>query len=230
MRDERASGAGALSGPAADESASELPRERALHEHDLAATWLEQFERWLEESRRSRMREPDAMVLATADTQARPSARSVLLKGCDERGFVFFTNLDSRKGRELAQNPHAALVFPWFQLERQVLVTGEVSELEPQASDAYFQSRGYGSRISAYASRQSRVIPDRASLEHARALMEERFPAEQVLPRPAWWGGLRLEPDSVEFWQGRPNRLHDRLRYRRSAGERGAWLIERLAP
>ena len=176
------------------------------------------------------MREPDAMVLASADSQARPSARSVLLKGCDERGFVFFTNLDSRKGRELAQNPHAALVFPWFQLERQVLVTGEVSELEPQASDAYFQSRGYGSRISAYASRQSRVIPDRASLEHARALMEERFPAEQVVPRPAWWGGLRLAPDGVEFWQGRPDRLHDRLRYRRSASDADSWVLERLAP
>ncbi len=219
-----------MSGSPADEGASEPPAERGLLERDLAPTWLEQFERWLGESQRSGMREPDAMVLASADSQARPSARSVLLKGCDERGFVFFTNLESRKGRELAQNPHAALVFPWYQLERQVLVTGEISELEPQASDAYFASRGYGSRISAYASRQSSVIPNRASLEDSRERMQARFPAERDVPRPAWWGGLRLEPDSVEFWQGRPNRLHDRLRYRRSAREPDTWVIERLAP
>lgn len=219
-----------MSDPAPAAASEPSRRDRPLRERDLAPTWLEQFERWLQDSRSAGLREPEAMVLATADAEARPSARSVLMKGCDERGFAFFTNFDSRKARELAHNPHAALVFPWYELSRQVLVTGEVRELEPHASDEYFASRDYGSRIGAYASHQSSVIPDREALEQARARIEARFPPGQPPPRPPWWGGLRLTPASVEFWQGRPNRLHDRLRYRREAGERDRWLIERLAP
>jgi pyridoxamine 5'-phosphate oxidase len=203
--------------------------DRALLEGDLAATWLEQFELWLAQSRHAAFPEPDAMVLATADGAARPSARTVLLKGCDARGFVFFTNLDSRKGKELAQNPHAALVFPWYAVHRQVVVTGEVSELDAEGSDAYFASRPYGSRIAAHASEQSRVVAERAALDRAQAELERRFPAASPVPRPQYWGGLRLEPDSVEFWQGRRDRLHDRLRYRRDDAS-GSWLIERLAP
>jgi pyridoxamine 5'-phosphate oxidase len=168
------------------------------------------------------------MVLASADGDGLPSLRTVLLKGLDERGFVFFTNLRSRKATELARNPHGALLFPWYELERQVIVTGEVAEIEPDASDRYFASRAYGSQIGARASAQSSVIPDRASLDDARARLEASFPADGTVPRPPWWGGLRLAPSSVEFWQGRRNRLHDRLRYRRDQGDR--WLIERLAP
>jgi len=201
--------------------------DRPLCETDLAPTWLEQFEQWLEQSRQAGVAEADAMVLATADGAARPSARSVLLKGCDERGFVFFTNLASRKGAELEHNPHAALVFPWYAISRQVLVEGEVSALEADASDRYFASRPYGSRIAAYASRQSSVIADRGALERAQAEAQARFPPDGPLPRPPWWGGLRLAPSSVEFWQGRRDRLHDRLRYRRDGG---GWLIERLSP
>lgn len=204
--------------------------DRSLSEADLAPTWLEQFERWLQQSREAGIPEPEAMVLASADALAHPSARSVLLKGCDERGFVFFTNLASRKGRDLAENPRGALVFPWYQLHRQVIVEGDVEQLEQEASDAYFASRAYGSRIGAYASRQSSAIADRAALEDARRRAESQFPPQKPMPRPHWWGGFRLEPASVEFWQGRRERLHDRLRFRRSAQEPGGWLLERLAP
>jgi len=204
--------------------------ERPLREDELAPTWLEQFERWLGEATRDGIYEPEAMVLATADADARPSARTVLLKGCDEQGFVFFTNLHSRKGRELESNPHAALVFPWHAVHRQVLVTGAVSQIEPDRSDAYFASRAYGSRIGARASRQSSVIAGRAVLEDARTQAERRFPPDRPVPRPPWWGGLLLVPESVEFWQGRRDRLHDRLRYRRPAQGAGPWLIERLSP
>ena len=204
--------------------------ERPLREDELAPTWLEQFERWLGEATQDGIHEPEAMVLATADADARPSARTVLLKGCDEQGFVFFTNLHSRKGRELESNPHAALVFPWHAVHRQVLVTGAVSQIEPDRSDAYFASRAYGSRIGARASRQSSVIAGRAVLEDARTQAERRFPPDRPVPRPPWWGGLLLVPESVEFWQGRRDRLHDRLRYRRPAQGAGPWLIERLSP
>jgi len=202
--------------------------DRLLDERELAPTWLAQFERWLGESRQAGICEPEAMVLATADGSARPSARTVLLKACDERGFQFFTNLGSRKARELAQNPRAALVFPWHAIHRQVTVTGAVLAVDDARSDDYFQSRAYGSQIGAYASRQSSVIDSRATLEAARAEAELRFPRERAVPRPPWWGGFLLAPDTVEFWQGRRDRLHDRLRYTRSDHDR--WLLDRLAP
>jgi len=202
--------------------------EIALREQDLAATWLEQFERWRAEALAADLAEPEAMVLATADADGRPSARSVLLKGLDERGFEFFTGLDSRKGQEIAANPRAALAFPWYELRRQVLATGAVELVAFERSEQYFATRPYGSRISALASRQSSVIGDRAELEAARAELERRYPPDQPVPRPERWGGLRLAPDSVEFWQGRADRLHDRLRFRRQAG--GEWVVERLSP
>jgi pyridoxamine 5'-phosphate oxidase len=173
------------------------------------------------------MFEPQAMVLATADGDGQPSARTVLLKGFDEHGFEFFTNLDSRKGRELAVNPRASLVFPWYSLRRQVVVVGSVSALEDERADAYFASRPYGSRVSALASEQSSVIPSRAALEEQRAELERRYPSAGEVPRPPRWSGFRVAPETVEFWQGRRDRLHDRLRFRRS-GE--LWSVERLAP
>ena len=166
------------------------------------------------------------MTLATATPEGRPSARIVLLRGYDERGFTLFTNYESRKGRELHSNPHAALVFHWHELERQVRIEGQAQRVSAQESDAYFQSRPVLSRLSAWASRQSDVIPSRQSLEASCKALEVRYPDGQI-PRPEFWGGYRVVPESVEFWQGRPNRLHDRLRYRR---EHGGWVIERLSP
>jgi pyridoxamine 5'-phosphate oxidase len=168
-----------------------------------------------------------AMTLATTDKEGRPSARVVLLKGVDERGFVFFTNYDSRKGQELEGNPHAALVFYWSDQVRQVCIAGEVSKLPPAESDAYFKTRPRGSQLEAWASQQSGVIPDRAALEARWKEMEARY-AGQDVPRPPFWGGYRLSPTRIEFWQGRPNRLHDRFCYTRQANKQ--WLIERLSP
>jgi pyridoxamine 5'-phosphate oxidase len=197
-----------------------------LVEDDLAPTWLEQFERWLDDAVRSeRLVEPNAMVLATAGADCRPSARTVLLKGADERGFVLYTNLESRKGREALANPHAALVFDWIELGRQVVVAGAIERLSDDESDAYFASRPRGSQIGAHASRQSSVIGSREELDRACTEASERYPGE--VPRPPLWGGLRVVPETVEFWAGRPNRLHDRLRFRHTAGE---WVVERLAP
>jgi pyridoxamine 5'-phosphate oxidase len=199
----------------------------ALSEDDLAGTWLEQFERWLDEVVESRrLVEPNSMVLATADASCRPSARTVLLKGVDERGFVLYTNLESRKGTDALANPHAALVFDWIALGRQVVVTGAVERVSDEESDAYFATRPRGSQIGAHASSQSRPIASRADLDAACADVGERYPDE--VPRPPHWGGLRVVPETVEFWQGRANRLHDRLRYRRSGA--GEWVVERLAP
>jgi len=166
------------------------------------------------------------MTLATATRGGRTSARMVLLKGIDDRGFLFFTNYASRKGRELAANPHAALVFYWREVNRQVRVTGRVSKLPGAESDAYFATRPHGSRLAALASRQSAVIPSRAALETRFAELERRYPGDSP-PRPINWGGYRVHPDEIEFWQQGANRLHDRLRYRKS---RGAWILERLSP
>jgi pyridoxamine 5'-phosphate oxidase len=197
-----------------------------LNEADLASTWLGQFERWLAEVVESgRLIEPNAMVFATADAQCRPSARTVLLKGVDERGFVLYTNLESRKGTDALANPNAALVFDWLELGRQVVVTGSVERVTDAESDAYFSTRPRGSQIGAHASDQSRPIRSRDELDEACADASRRYPGE--VPRPEHWGGLRVAPDTVEFWQGRPNRLHDRLRFRRDGG---GWVVERLAP
>jgi len=198
----------------------------SLGEGELDPDPIRQFHQWFEEATLSEIPEPNAMVLATASPDARPSARIVLLRGYDERGFVFFTNYESRKGRELDANPHAALVFHWHDLERQVRVEGPVVRSSAEESDAYFQSRPAGSRLGAWASRQSEVIADREILEARIRALELQY-ADGQIPRPEHWGGYRVVPTVLEFWQGRPSRLHDRLRYTRSEG---GWLIERLSP
>ena len=168
----------------------------------------------------------NAMTLATVDKNGRPSSRTVLLKSLDERGFIFFTNYDSRKGRELAENPNAALTFFWSEQERQVCVAGAVSKLPVPEAEAYFKSRPRGSQIGAWASQQSEAVPDRATLETKWAGLEKKFPGE--VPLPPNWGGYILRPERIEFWQGRPSRLHDRFSYSRQAD--GSWNIERLSP
>jgi pyridoxamine 5'-phosphate oxidase len=199
-----------------------------LGEADLAPTWSAMLERWLDDAERGGILEPNAMVVATAGADGRPNARTVLLKGLDGTSLTFFTNYTSAKGQELAANPVAALLFPWVELQRQVRLVGPVHELDAAASDAYFASRPHGSRLSAIASPQSQVLPDRAQLEAARDALAARYPPDAEVPRPPHWGGYVVVPDTVEFWQGRADRLHDRLVYRRTAG--GAWITERLAP
>jgi pyridoxamine 5'-phosphate oxidase len=186
-----------------------------------------EFARWFAEAQEAQVAEPNAMTLATASADGAPSARIVLLKAFDERGFVFFTDYRSRKGGELEANPRAALVFFWQELERQVRITGGVTLTSHEESERYFGSRPLGSRLGAWASHQSRVIPGRAVLEKDLSEVEQRF-AEGSVPLPPYWGGYRLLPDTVEFWQGRENRLHDRIRYLREAGKE--WRIERLSP
>jgi pyridoxamine 5'-phosphate oxidase len=194
--------------------------------HDLHPDPLTQFGRWLGEARAAGLELPEAMTLATADADGTPSARMVLLKGVDERGFLFFTNTESRKGRELAANPRAALVFHWAQEpRRQAIVTGPVEPLPREESEAYFRTRPLGSRLGAWASRQSEPIPGREVLDRAYADVEERYGDNP--PLPPWWGGSVLRPEAVELWQNRPNRLHDRFRY---TCEGGGWRLERLAP
>lgn len=198
----------------------------ALQKRDLAADPVHQFELWLREAIAADLLEPTAMTLATADRSGRVSARMVLLKGYGPEGFVFYSNYGSKKAGDLAENPQAALVFYWDRLERQVRVEGVVERLSREASETYFRSRPRGSQLGAWASPQSRPLRDRAALQ---ALAEEaaaRFGDGQI-PMPEGWGGYRLHPNSMEFWQGRPDRLHDRFRYSRS-GER--WQLERLAP
>jgi pyridoxamine 5'-phosphate oxidase len=199
-----------------------------LTEDDLAGTWVIQFERWLTDAITADLPEPNAMVLATADGQGRPSARNVLLKGCDERGLVYYTNYDSRKGKELAVNPYASAVFSWLPLFRQVRVDGVVAPVSREETEAYFALRPRDARIGAWASPQSAVIASRADLDATVAAAEERFAGMPEPPPPPNWGGYRLTPDAVEFWQGRENRLHDRLRFRRT--DTGEWVVERLAP
>lgn len=197
-----------------------------LREEDLAADPFEQFQRWLADAAAADPDDYTAMTLATADGEGRPSARIVLLKGCDEQGFVFYTNYASRKGGELAENPRAALLFYWAPLERQVRIEGTVEKTSREESEAYFHTRPLGSRIGATASRQSTVIGSREELERTARELTERF-GEDV-PLPDAWGGYRVVPDALEFWQGRPDRLHDRLRYRRVP--EGLWTVERLSP
>ena len=201
--------------------------EASLDVSDLAGDWLTQFVRWHEEYAASGPQEPDAMVLATAAADGQPSARSVLLKGVEEQGFEFFTNRGSRKGRELAENPQASLVFPWYSMRRQVIVVGAVVPVSDERADAYFASRAYRSRLGALASRQSSVIADRGVLERELAALVERYPEGGPVPRPEIWSGFRVVPETVEFWQGRRDRLHDRLRFRRTDAE---WIVERLSP
>jgi pyridoxamine 5'-phosphate oxidase len=191
---------------------------------DLAPTWLEQFQRWLDDAVAATAPEPNAMVVATADPSGAPSARTVLLRGVDERGFVFYTNLESRKGREALANPRASCVFTWLGLQRQVVVTGDVERVSDQEADAYWATRPVASRVSAAASPQSQVVPSRDALDEAWARLAEQ--GENAV-RPAHWSGLRIAPRAVEFWQGRRDRFHDRLRFRHQ-GE--AWVVERLAP
>ena len=188
---------------------------------------MAQFRRWLEEARAAGVPLPEAMTLATAGADGLPSARMVLLKGAEEDGFRFFTNTESRKGRELAENPHAALVFHWTQEpRRQVTVAGRVEPLPRAESESYFRTRPTGSRLGAWASRQTSVIPGREALDRAFAAAEAEHGADP--PLPPWWGGYLLVPERLEFWQNRPDRLHDRFRYTREAA--GAWIVERLAP
>ncbi len=198
-----------------------------LGEKDLARDPFRQFERWFQEAEAARIVEPNAMVLATTGRDGRPSLRSVLLKGFDGRGFTFYTNAESRKGRELEANPHAALLFPWYALERQVIVEGPVTRLAREEAEVYFHSRPRGNQLASWASAQSTPIASRAVLEQSMQATERKYAGGEV-PMPPHWGGFRVAPDAIEFWQGRHNRLHDRLRYRRDPG--GGWIVERLSP
>ncbi|HEY8475819.1 MAG TPA: pyridoxamine 5'-phosphate oxidase [Chloroflexota bacterium] len=197
-----------------------------LAETEVHPDPLVQFRSWFEAAVAARLPQPDAMALATATREGAPSARMVLLKGYDERGFVFFTNYESRKGREIAENPRAALVLYWPELRRQVRIEGSVEQLSSEASDAYFRTRPRDSQLAAWASRQSQVIESRAVLEQRMRALDEQYRGKPV-PRPPYWGGYRLVPVAIEFWQGRPGRLHDRIRYRL---DRGRWIVERLSP
>jgi len=219
------------SGSGLGRSLAELRQEYSLgglSEEQAGDDPLALFQRWFEECWAAGLPEPNAMVLATATQDGKPSARMVLLKGFDERGLTFFTNYQSRKARELSANPQAALVFPWHALERQVRVEGLVELTSAEESDAYFQTRPLGSRLGAWASEQSAVIPDRAFLERQHAELMARYPDGNI-PRPPHWGGYRLIPLLFEFWQGRPNRLHDRIQFSRTH-RHAPWHRCRLAP
>ena len=197
-----------------------------LTESDLARDPFRQFEKWFQEAEAAKLPEPNAMTLCTATKDGRPSGRTVLLKGFDGRGFVFYSNYESRKGRELHENPVATLMFPWLQLERQVVIEGTVTKVAREESEAYFHSRPRASQLGAWVSQQSSLISGRAVLEETMKVLEQKYAGREI-PLPPQWGGWRLAPEFVEFWQGRRSRLHDRLRYRR---EKDGWVIERLAP
>ncbi|MCP9944236.1 pyridoxamine 5'-phosphate oxidase [Streptomyces somaliensis] len=207
---------------------------RELAERDLAAHPMDQFARWFADAAsHGDVHEPNAMVVATATPDGRPSARTVLMKHFDARGFVFFTNYDSRKGAELAANPYASLLFPWHPIARQVVVTGPVSRVGRDETAAYFRTRPHGSQLGAWASAQSSVIGSRAELLARYEELAARHPESGQVPVPPHWGGFLVAPETVEFWQGHENRLHDRLRYVRlpgAGGDGGGWRVERLAP
>jgi len=198
-----------------------------LSEKDVARDPYRQFEKWFQEAEAAKIHEPNAAILATSSKDGRPSARMVLLKAVDGRGFVFYSNYHSRKGREIEANPRAAYLFPWVALERQVIVEGAVAKVAREESEAYFLSRPRASQLAAWASPQSSIISSRDVLEDAMKAVEKKYLGIEA-SLPPNWGGFRIIPDSVEFWQGRRNRLHDRLRFRRD--EAGAWVVERLAP
>jgi pyridoxamine 5'-phosphate oxidase len=198
-----------------------------LHERDAAKDPIVQFSRWFEEAQDAGVAEPTAMTLATATRDGVPNARIVLMKGYGKDGFVFYTNYESEKGRELIDNPNAALVFFWPQLERQIRIAGSVQKTTRKESAEYFQSRPFNSQVGAWASQQSRVLVDREVLENEYRRLAHDFRGQSV-PLPPYWGGFRLTPKSMEFWQGRPKRLHDRIRYVRLSQD--AWRMERLSP
>ncbi|MFE0101680.1 pyridoxamine 5'-phosphate oxidase [Streptomyces sp. NPDC059009] len=226
--------------PAADVAAMrEQYAAEGLAEDDLPGDPMTQFTRWFEEAAAEAagpsgaLREPNAMVVSTADAEGRPSSRTVLLKGYDRDGaggFVFYTNYESRKARELAANPYIALLFPWHPMQRQVIVTGTAARIGRDETVRYFRSRPHGSQLGAWASAQSTVIASRAELDASYAELASRYPEGEQVPAPPHWGGFRVVPETVEFWQGRSNRLHDRLRYVREEGAGRGWRVERLSP
>ncbi|MER7761257.1 pyridoxamine 5'-phosphate oxidase [Streptomyces sp. NPDC097619] len=216
-------------------------RSEIVTEDGLDAEPMDQFARWFRQAAEAHLFEPNAMVVSTADADGRPSSRTVLLKGFDSRGFVFYTNYGSRKGREIAGNPYVSLLFPWHPIARQVIVTGTAARVGRDETAAYFRSRPHGSQLGAWASRQSSVIDSREELDHRYAELAARYPEGERVPVPTEWGGYRVTPETVEFWQGHENRLHDRLRYVRGAGGEagegsargvgdGPWRVERLCP
>ncbi len=203
--------------------------QQSLDRPDVLPDPVAQFERWFADAQRAQIHEPNAMHLATVSDDGRPTGRVVLLKGIEEGCFLFYTNYRSQKGQQLAHHPYAALTFFWPELERQVRIEGAVGQLSDERSTAYFHSRPRGSQLGAWVSPQSEVIADRTVLEQRQQELTEQY-ADQPIPRPPHWGGFALQPGRIEFWQGRPSRLHDRLLYRRTKSDNNSWTIERLAP